>query len=253
MRLWILHIAVTMVSLAGCGRSVDPALYAKFQTAQQTFDQATEREHFMLSAALYDEILNEGIASGAVLYNQGNAYMRAGETGRAIACYRRAKRYRPRDPFLDANLRYAIGNESTKRSKPFVEYVLFWQDWISYPGKFQLSCLAALLTFAVAAATLFVQPTWLKRIALALLLVTLAITISSAYDWYRFQHLKHGVVVADQVVARKGNSEAYEPAFTKPLAEGAEFRVLEQRGDWLLVRLGDSQEGWVPAKEVVVY
>ena len=41
-------------------------------------------------------------------YNLGNAYFRAGEYGRAIAAYRKAKPYRPRDPYLEANLRQAL-------------------------------------------------------------------------------------------------------------------------------------------------
>ena len=40
---------------------------------------------------------------------------------------------------------------------------------------------------------------------------------------------------------------------TRPLAEGAEFRVLQQRGNWLLVRVGAEREGWLPAEDVVVY
>ena len=39
------------------------------------------------SAAKAQEILDAGVTSGVVLYNQGNAFMRAGQTGRAIACY----------------------------------------------------------------------------------------------------------------------------------------------------------------------
>jgi tetratricopeptide (TPR) repeat protein len=245
--------STALIAVVGCNSSVDPAMYAKFQSAQDRFDQAQDPPQFLQAAATYQEILDAGIVSGAVLYNQGNAFMRAGERGRAIACYRQAKRHRPRDPYVDANLRYALGEHAAGRSKPVVEYVLFWSEWVSYHGKFQLSLGCALVTFCLSVAGLFVRPRLFKRIALIALCVTIAVVISAAYDWYRFSHVKHGVVIADEVVARKGDSESYQPAFTKPLAEGTEFEVLDQRNGWTHVRLAGSQDGWVPNKVVTVY
>jgi len=252
MRPWSWIFAILVAACAGC-HSVDPAIEAKFQAAQQAFDQATSPEQFLRAAALNQEILDAGVVSGIVLYNQGNAYMRAGQRGRAVACYRQAKRYRPRDPYLDANLRYALGSQYVKPAKSILEYVLFWQDWISYPGKFHLTSAGALLTFIVATAGLFFRRKLLQRLAAVCLLVTLTLAVSAVYDWYRFSHLKHGVIATATVVARKGNSESYQPAFTKPLAEGTDFLVLEQRRGWLLGRFGDSQEGWVPQSRSVVY
>lgn len=228
-------------------------MYAKFQDAQDRFEQASEPRHFLQAAATYQEILDAGVVSGAVSYNQGNTFMRAGERGRAIACYRQAKRHRPRDPYLDANLRYALGETRAARSTPIIEYLLFWSEWISYHGKFQLSLACAMLTFAVSVASLYVRPQLLKRVATIVLCVTVAAMISAAYDWYRFSHLKHGVVISDEVVARKGDSESYQPAFTKPLDEGTEFLLLDQRGGWTQLRVDGTQDGWVPSKNVVVY
>jgi tetratricopeptide (TPR) repeat protein len=241
------------VLLAGCGVSVDPTLYAKFQAAQEAFEQATSPEQFLRAAALYQEILDSGVVSGAVLYNQGNAFMRAGERGRALACYRQAKRYRPRDPYLHANLQNALPDSGAAGRKPIAEYLLFWQDWVSYSSKFTLSTVFALLTFGLAVIGLYLWPAALKRCALVALLITLALVLSAVYDWYRFTHVKHGVIVSDQVVARKGDGESYEPAFTEPLAEATEFVVADRRNGWVLMRLGAAQEGWAPADAVVIY
>ena len=77
--------------------------------------------------------------------------------------------------------------------------------------------------------------------------------LSTGWDWYRFERLEHGVVIVDEVTARKGNSENYEPAFTEAVREGAEFQVLERRGDWLRIRLGTSGDAWVERRDVVTY
>jgi tetratricopeptide (TPR) repeat protein len=237
--------------LTGCGA---PSLEVaqQFQAAQTAFERAKTPDDFLYVAGLYQSILDSGFASGAVLYNQGNAFLRAGQRGRAIACYRQAQRYRPRDPYLDHNLRSAL-NAAAPPSRPVIEYLLFWQNWISYGGKFQLCAAASLATFAVAVGALFAPGRrWLNVLRVMGLCVTCALAVSAGYDWYRFTSVQHGVV-AREAVARKGNAESYEPAFAQPLPEGTEFAVREQRGEWLLVRLRGSQEGWVRRDQVVVY
>lgn len=39
----------------------------------------------------------------------------------------------------------------------------------------------------------------------------------------------------------------------KPLAEGAEFRLVERPGDWLLIRMPGGQEGWLEKEAVALY
>ena len=89
--------------------------------------------------------------------------MRAGQRGRAIAAYRQARRYLGPDPFLEANLAYALGNQPPLRRRPLIEHVLFWQDWISYPAKFQLAACGVGTTLALALAALFVRRRLLER------------------------------------------------------------------------------------------
>lgn len=240
--------------LPGCRPSVDPALYGKFQSAEAAFEESQTPEEFRRVAALYQEILDSGVVSGAVLYNQGNAFMRAKMPGHAVAAYRRAQRYRPNDPYLAANLANAkAGAAGMENRKPLVEYVLFWQDWISLPAKFQLSSGCALATLVLAGIGVWWSRRAFLRLGTLALLVTIAMTVSATYDWYRFLHLKHGVLVAEGVIARKGNGDSYEPAFTAELDEGTEFLVQEERGDWLLIRLSGDQEGWIRRVEAVVY
>ena len=57
-----------------------------------------------------------------------------------------------------------------------------------------------------------------------------------------------GVVIEAEVVARKGDSETYEPSFTEPLHAGTEFVLREQRGDWMQVELPDARSCWLPTK-----
>ena len=249
-----LLLVALLAATAGCARAPAPALSQKFQAAQQAFDQAQTTDEFLRAAGQYQEILDAGLVSGAVLYNQGNAFMRSGQRGHAIACYRQAQRYRPRDPLLDHNLRYALGPGYAEPKRTVLEYLLFWQDWVSYGDKFRGLAAAAWVTFALGVAALYVQRRRLvARVAVGALLLTLVLAASAAYDWFRFETIRRGVITADGVVARKGNAESYEPAFTQPLPEGTEFQVLERRDDWLLILLPGAKEGWITSDRAVVY
>ena len=242
-----------LVLLSGCGRPLDLDSARIFQDAEKAFAEAKSPADFLKAAALEQEILDRGQVSGAVLYNQGNAFMRAGERGRAIAAYRQARRYLGPDPFLEANLAYALGNPPAARRRPLVEHLLFWQDWISYPAKFSLAAAGVAVAMLLAAGLLWVRRRWLVRLTVAATAVSLLLIASAAYDWYRYEWKIHGVIVRKQTVARKGNAESYEPALTAALDEGAEFDLVEHRGDWLLIRLAGDQEGWVPDTAAVVY
>ena len=238
---------------AGCRSGVDLAAQRTFQDAQTAFDRAASSDDFLQVAGIYQQVLDSGIVSGAVLYNQGNAFMRAGHRGRAIAAYREAKRYRPSDPDLEANLNYALVSDDRTGRKPLVEYLLFWQNWVGYPAKFRAAGMLAALALVAAVVALYVRRRPLRVLTLALIGLTVIAGASAGYDWYRFDHTIHGVVTEPEVVARKGNATSYEPAFTEPLKEGTAFTLESRRGDWLLVRIAPNQEGWLPDTSAVLY
>jgi len=256
-RTWVASVLVGAVAAmalwSGCNRSVDLESAQKFQTAQQAFDDARKPEDFAKVAAQYQEILDHGGASGTVLYNQGNAWWRAEQPARAIAAYRQAQRYLPRNPYLDAHLHFALGCDAPATRQPILETILFWQNRLSYPKKFYLALAFALATFTIAVASWFVFRRNLRRIAWVGLVATGVLVFSVAYDWNRFDRARYGVVAQPEVVARKGNAASYQPDFNEPLRESTEFRLVERRGNWLLIRLPGGGEGWIEDKAAVTY
>ena len=249
-----LVVAVTLsVVYVGCGFSPDLRSVDAFQAAQKAFDNATSEEDYLKAAAMYQNLLDEGIRSGAILYNQGNAFMKAGKRGRAVAAYLEAQRYLPTNPYLDANLHFALGALDVQTRRPLIEHILFWQNWISYGAKFFLAAFAAVLLFAAALLSLFLRRPLFQRLSIALAVVLLVLAFSAGYDWYRFDYIQHGVITQDEVVARKGNSATYDPAFTESLPEGSRFRVVERRGDWLLVTLPGKQPGWIQSDDAALF
>lgn len=242
-----------LLVLVGCSRPLGHEPAAAFRRAQQTFEQASTREDYLLAAAQFQEVLDFGVRSGVVYYNQGNAYARGGERGRALACYRQAWRYLPGHPLLRANLLSVAGTESLPRATSILDRVLFWQDWFGYPAKVTACVVAAIVTSASSLAGQWFRSRGAGRVAWLTGLVTLLLVVSAFWDWYRYEWITRGVVAAREAVARKGDSHSYEPAFTKSLSEGTEFVVVERRGEWLLARFSGGEHGWLALRDVVVY
>ena len=251
-------LLVFSVFVEGCGAAPDLEISRKFQEAEQTFADASSTDEFARAARLNEQIGAAGFVSGAVLYNQGNAWMKAGETGRAIASYRQAQRFRPRDPYLEANLRNAL-TASESRADVLPEtgvagFVFFWQNWLSYPEKFVVTT-ALLATSLILSllAQLLGGRWWLRRCSAAAGVLAVIFVVSTAWDWQRYDLTIHGVVASETAVARKGNAESYETAFQEPLGRGTEFVVEESRSGWVRAHVGDAGAGWLSERDVVVY
>jgi len=225
-----------------------------FLRALEIFDAARSPQEYAESAALLQSLLSDGFRNGAVYYNLGNAWFRAGQYGRAIAAYRKAKAYRPRDPYLDANLRQALSVAPGRLSEPppaWWTHVLFWSGWFSLPEKVYATFAVVLLAAAAAiAALMFRRPRvyWLCA-ALGLGAVVLGVDAGLAYlDVASSRH----AVVTDETIARKGIGKDYEPAFDQPLKDGAEFTILSENGDWIFGHFEGIGDGWLRREHVAL-
>ena len=219
----------------------------------QTFQNALsayEAEDYRQSAMLYEQLIEQGVRSGTVYYNLGNAWARADEPVRAVAAYYIARQYIPSDPRLNANLRAVLtsnGGTPPPSDNAFVAYLFFWQDWVGYNTKIWGSIALAALTFAGGVLCLFPAKNrrLCRRATIGLTVFTAIALASVGYDWYRFEAVERIIVTTD-VMPRKGNSEQYEPAFISPIPFGTLAEVLDERNGWYSLRFPNGQEGWLP-------
>ena len=218
-----------------------------FVKALELFDEAKKPEDYLESARSFESILKDGYQSGVVYYNLGNAYYRAGEYGRAILNYRKAKFFRPRDPYLAANLQQAISmapGRLVEKPKPWWNHVLFWNEWISNATKI------GLVGFGLSLAGVFAFcAVWFRRrvftwIAVATLVVFGAMGVDVAINSPDISGVKRAVIVGE-TIARKGTGANYEPAFDKALMDGAELTVLSETADWTFGHFEGVGDGWV--------
>lgn len=233
---------------AGAANAAEPGTRERtFLRALEVFDAAKTPEGYRESARLLESLVSDGYRNGAVYYNLGNAYFRAGDYGRAILAYRRAKPFRPRDPYLDANLHQALSVAAgalREPPPPWWTHVLFWSNWLSFPEKVYAAFTGFLLAAVIAAAALLLRRPrgyWLSGV---LVLAAAVISIDAGLAWHEVYRSRRAVVTSE-TIARKGIGKDYEPAFDQPLKDGAEFTVLSENGDWIFGHFEGIGDGWL--------
>lgn len=248
MRLKTLAVTLLLFSMPHIACAVERGTRERaFVQALEQFDGAKTRDDYLESAKTLESILTDGFQSGAVFYNLGNAYFRAGEYGRAILNYRKAQPYRPRDPYLIANLEQARASAAGRLPQPaphWWTHVLFWTEWFSYPTKVRMLFMVSSLGAVVMLLSVVLRRRRLSLLALAFLMMAAAIGVDAILS-------NPGVagsslaVITGETVARKGMGNSYEPAFDQPLRDGAEFRILNRTSDWTFGHFEGIGDGWV--------
>jgi tetratricopeptide (TPR) repeat protein len=218
-----------------------------FVRALEVFDAAKSAREYREAAALLELLLADGYRNGAVYYNLGNAYYRAAMYGRSIAAYRKARPYRPRDPYLEANIRQAISvapGHLPEPPAPWWAHVLFWSGWLSFPEKVYAAFAGYVLAALVASGALFLRRPRAYWASAALVIIAAVLSLDAGLAYGDIAWSRHGVVTTE-TIARKGIGKDYEPAFDQPLRDGAEFTVLSENGDWIFGHFEEIGDGWL--------
>jgi len=201
---------------------------------------------FAEAAASYLAARAQGRTSAALEYNLGTAWAKAGETGRAILAYERARRLAPRDPDLLANLSFVrpqaaevlpawwqrivfpLGTRWTTDELLLVSAIAWWVGCLT---------LAASRLAAVAA-----RPLRLAALVAACLLVLAG--SSAAWRAARIDARAWAVVTATTPVTVRFEPTPSGTAHFEA-APGTLLVMQGERGDWAQVERGDGLRGWV--------
>jgi tetratricopeptide (TPR) repeat protein len=259
----LLAVSQAMGQLSGEALDIEKAREILAE-AQQYFRQANEarisdptgaRDLYLRAALRFERIAQDGeIHNGKLYYNTANAYFQSGDIGRAILNYRLAERLMPGDSNLAQNLAHArqtrVDSFEDKQETKVLKTLLFWHYDLSPGVRLSLLAIFSALFWAGAVARLLRRnwaPRWLLAAAAGVALLLLG---SISVESYASARETPGVILNEQVVARKGDADTYEPAFTEPLHAGTEFALVEDRGDWVQAELNDGRRCWLPTRAV---
>ena len=238
----------------------DSELRTVFSEANGLFREANEvaaqnpiaaEDLYRRAALRFERLVDEGgVRNGKLYYNLGNAYFRANDVGRALLNYRRAELGIPHDLNLQQNLSAARANrldtfQPTEQAR-VLRTLLFWHYDFSTRVRTTIFASAALIFWLLATWRLFRPRAGPRTLLIGAGATAVLFLGSLLVDAYRQSEESPGVILAHEVVARKGDGESYEPSFKEPLHAGTEFLIWEERGGWRHVELPDGRRCWVP-------
>lgn len=248
-RLWCL-VALLFAAFPVRGGDLESA----FDAANRAYEQGK----FTEAAALYEKLIPSAPRAGALYFNSGNAWFKAGQTGRAIAAYRQAEALAPRDPGIRFNLQFARKKVTTQDAsasslwqRAFTTLTL--NEWAG------LLAGAVWLWFALLALREW-RPA--LRAALSGYTATAGVTCLAlagclaASAQLRLQTVS-AVVVASDAIARSGPLD--EAKVLHQFRDGLEVTVLDEkeitvgatRQRWLQVRDVANRSGWMKSDQVI--
>ncbi len=228
------------------------------QANELTSTSPVEAEDLYKKVAMrYERIIRDGgVRNGKLYYNLGNVYFRLKDIGRAILNYRRAEQYIPNDPNLKQNLDYArekrLDDIEEKQETKVLKTLFFWHYDLSTQSRIMIFSVCFMLLWTAAAIRIFMQASYLRWMITVSFILSLLLAGSLLAEELSLRNSRPGVVINSEVVARKGNSETYEPSFKDPLHSGTEFTLIEDRGDWYQIELADARTCWVTSKDVAL-
>lgn len=217
--------------------------------AARTFmagSDAYRRGDWPAAIEAFQRVIADGIHSGPLYYNLGNAYLKNDDLGRALLWYERALKRLPDDPDLRFNYEYALTltkDEPAMQARPLMRILFFWKYQLSPPTVRGVALIlnaalwTALSILAVRRKRLL-RPTTILTAAAAFIFTATAI-----YNAVETARIRHAIILPDQAAIRSGFTETATELFV--LHAGTRVRVERESGDHLLIRYTADKIGWV--------
>ena len=213
--------------------------------------EAREKE-LITAATNYEKLVNQAnIKNGYLYYNLGNTYFHLNELGKAILNYRRAQRLMPNYPELRENLRTALLKRQDKIDKTQMESIwrtlFFWHYLICTRSKALFFSFFFTLIWILLFIRIYQNSILVKWALISSILLIVFLGASLIMERYERNYIKSGVIITKEVDAKKAPYQGAESEFLKPLHEGTEFQLIEERSGWFKIKLDDGKTTWIPA------
>ncbi|MCE3260765.1 MAG: hypothetical protein K0S12_2406 [Bacteroidetes bacterium] len=222
------------------------------QKAEKAYDSKKYKE----AITHYEKLLDEGFKSYELYFNLGNAYYRDKQLGKAIYNYELARKLNPNDEDTRINLGIAAAKTIDKIDSKENFFISAVKS--NLLSSFSTGGWAWINILSVVALCVFIflfistRNMLVKRLSFVLLLVLFIGSVSTYFLGYSALKSKYDNKFA--IVTIKETRIMNEPTSTATskftLHEGTKIRIVENNGDWVLIKLDNGNEGWVKLTDV---
>ena len=230
--------------------------FGKTQDLLKVAEQAYDSKLYEKAISSYEKLIEGGFHSYQLYFNLGNAYYRNNELGKAIYYYELARKIEPNDEDIRINLGIASSKTIDKiDSKENFFITAVKSNVLSY---FSTRTWALFSIFSILLTSIlffvFVNSDMIvvKRIAFVLSCmgaISFVTTYSLGYSALNAKYEnKFGIITSKEVRIPNEPTTMAKTKFS--LHEGTKIRVVENNGDWILIKLDNGNEGWVKLIDV---
>jgi tetratricopeptide (TPR) repeat protein len=222
------------------------------QKAEKAYDSKKYKE----AITHYEKLLDEGFKSYELYFNLGNAYYRDKQLGKAIYNYELARKLNPNDEDTRINLGIAAAKTIDKIDSKENFFISAVKS--NLLSSFSTGGWAWINILSVVALCVFVfvfistGNMIIKRISFVLMLGLFIGSIATYFLGYSALKSKYDNKFA--IITVKETRIMNEPTSTATskftLHEGTKIRIVENNGDWVLIKLDNGNEGWVKLVDV---
>jgi tetratricopeptide (TPR) repeat protein len=192
----------------------------------------------------YEEAIKHGAHANAY-FNQGNAFFRLKDAGRAVVAYERALLLQPNHPEAAANLKFV----RSKTGAPVADEEWKEKAWryIAQPAAIWAGIGTAWIGLLVIGVAMLGRKSR-TRLVLGVLLFVVGAGSVTALHLGQAELAKIAIVVAERSDAR--TEPADRAALAESLPAGSRVQVISAQGDWTYCSLPNGMRGWVPTKNI---
>lgn len=243
----VVGLAVVFASLlAGHTALGQSSPTAVFEEANRLYAQA----RFLEAITNYTRLVDAGHVSPAVYFNLGNAHFKAGQLGHAIAAYRFARELTPRDPDVQANLKFARNQvQGPTASTPS------WQQALGSLSldEWTVAASISVWTWLLLIAACQWRPDWRPALRNYTIVAGVCALLLAACLGARLHQSRTPLAIVTSRDAVVRQAPLAESERVCAAGDGAELPVIDRKDDWLQLRVDRSRSGWIRKDQVLLF
>ncbi len=209
-------------------------------------------KNFKASAEKFEELALNRTKNGKLYYNVGNAFLKAGNIGKAILWYERAKKLIPSDADLKFNLDYArekLTDIKESKSFNFSNIFFFWKNYISFNFIRYFTIVLSFLFFFHASYRIIKKKKIFTPSGTIIFTAFLLFFFTALTDYYQTQNSSAAIIIPEKVSVRSGLSQDSTELFI--LHAGTKVQIDKEQNGFFRISFSKDKLGWVKKGNII--